>query len=58
MEEQKAQWIGVTEIQKNYLPLSKRKIREILKKNLDVTRTGKKILVEKKQLELFLRNEL
>ena len=54
---EETQWIDIAEIQKNYLPLGKKKIREIVKKNLDVTRTGKKILVERKQLEDFLRNE-
>jgi len=55
---QETKWIDIAEIQKNYLPLGKKKIREIVKKNLDITRTGKKILVERAQLEAFLRDEL
>ena len=56
-EEKSTQWIDVNEIQEKYLPLYKKAIRKILKENLDVARTGKKILVERKQLEEFLRNE-
>ena len=56
-EEKATQWIDVNEIQEKYLPISKKAIRKILKENLDVARTGKKILVERKQLEEFLRNE-
>ena len=56
-EEKSTQWIDVNEIQEKYLPISKKAIRKLLKDNLDVARTGKKILVERKQLEEFLRNE-
>ena len=56
-EEKSTQWIDVNEIQEKYLPISKKAIRKLLKNNLDVARTGKKILVERKQLEEFLRNE-
>lgn len=52
------QWIDVNEIQKIYLPISKKAIRKMLKENLDIARTGKKMLVERKQLEDFLRNEI
>lgn len=57
-EENTTQWIDVSYIQKHYLPISKKAIRKILKENLDIARTGKKILVEQKQLEDFLRNEI
>lgn len=56
--EMTTQWIDVNEIQKNYLPISKKAIRKMLKVNLDIARTGKKMLVERKQLEDFLRNEI
>ena len=56
-EEKTTQWIDVNEIQEKYLPISKKAIRKILKENLDVARTGKKLLVERNQLEAFLRNE-
>lgn len=57
-ESKTTQWIDVNEIQEKYLPISKKAIRKILKENLDVARTGKKILVERKQLEEFLRNDI
>ena len=56
-EEKSTQWIDVNEIQEKYLPISKKAIRKLLKDNLDVARTGKKLLVERNQLESFLRNE-
>lgn len=57
--EQKPQWISVSEIQKEYLPISKKAIRRMLKQNLDIARTGgKKILVERTQLEAFLHYEI
>ena len=56
-EEKSTQWIDVNEIQEKYLPISKKAIRKILKENLDVARTGKKLLVERHQFLAFLRNE-
>ena len=56
-EKKSTQWIDVNEIQEKYLPISKKAIRKILKENLDVARTGKKILVERHQFLAFLRNE-
>lgn len=57
-EEKNTQWVDVNYIQQYYLPISKKAIRRMLKENLDIARTGKKILVERKQLEDFLRNEI
>ncbi|MBE5951746.1 MAG: helix-turn-helix domain-containing protein [Lachnospiraceae bacterium] len=57
-ENNSKQWVSVSEIQKEYLPLSKKKIRELICKNLDVVKAGNKMIVERKQLEAFLRNEL
>ena len=51
-------WITVADIQKQYLPISKKAIRKVLKENLDVARTGKKILVERQQFLDFLRHEI
>ena len=51
------EWIDVNEIQEKYLPISKKAIRKILKEHLDIAKTGKKILVERKQFLDFLRNE-
>ena len=52
------EWIDVTEIQEKYLPISKKAIRKVLKKNLDIARTGKKLLVERQQFLDFLRHEI
>ena len=57
-ENSTTQWVDVNYIQQHYLPISKKAIRKMLKDNLDIARTGKKILVERKQLEDFLRNEI
>ena len=57
-EEKNTQWVDVNFIQQHYLPISKKAIRRMLKENLDIARTGKKLLVERKQLEEFLRNEI
>lgn len=57
-EEKNTQWVDVNYIQQHYLPISKKAIRRMLKENLDIARTGKKILVERKQLEEFLRNKI
>ena len=52
------EWIDVNEIQEKYLPISKKAIRKILKENLDIAKTGKKILVERQQFLVFLRHEI
>ena len=57
-EEKNTQWVDVNFIQQHYLPISKKAIRKMLKENLDIARTGKKILVERRQLEDFLRYEI
>ena len=55
-DEKATQWIDVNYIQQHYLPISKKAIRKIIKENLDIAKTGKKLLVERAQLEEFLRN--
>lgn len=52
------EWIDVNEIQEKYLPVSKKAIRKVLKENLDIARTGMKILVERQQFLDFLRHEI
>ena len=52
------EWIDVNEIQEKYLPISKKAIRKVLKDNLDIARTGKKILVERQQFLDFLRHDI
>lgn len=52
------EWIDANEIQEKYLPISKKAIKKVLKENLDIARTGKKILVERQQFLDFLRHEI
>ena len=58
MENKTTDWIDVATIQRDFLPISKKKIRALIKENLDVTYVGTKMLVEKNQLIAFLRKEL
>jgi len=51
-------WLTVLEIQREYLQLSKKKIRKLICENLDVTRVGNKLIVERDQLLAFLRKEI
>lgn len=46
--------VDVNEIQKRYLPMSKKRIRKIVTTYLRTVRIGNKILVDRKQLEDFL----
>lgn len=52
------EWIDVDTIAKEILPISKSKIREIIKKECDVIDVGNKLLVEKAQLLAVLRKEI
>lgn len=52
MEETK--FVGVGEIQKKYLPVSKKVIRKMLTENLNIIRNGNRILVDREQLLKFL----
>jgi len=51
-------WLTVSEIQREYLPLSKKKIRKLICENLDVVKAGNKLIVERSQLLAFLRKEI
>lgn len=52
MEETK--FINVNEIQRRYLPVSKKVIRKMLVENLNVIRNGNRILVDREQFLDFL----
>ena len=52
MEETK--FVGVGEIQKRYLPVSKKVIRKMLVENLNVIRNGNRILVDREQFLQFM----
>ncbi len=57
METNNKQWMTISEIQATLLPISKKAIRKLVKENLDVVRYGRKMLIERKQLMDYLRNE-
>lgn len=49
-------FISVSEIQKKYLPVSKKKIRKILNSKLNVKRNGNRILVNREQFLAYINN--
>ena len=54
---QKALYISIRDVQKFYLPmLSLKRIRKIVNNNVHTIKAGNKILVNREQLEILLRN--
>lgn len=49
-------YLTIEDIQHNYLPISKKKIRKIVNDHIHTIRVGNKILVDRKHLEKFLEN--
>ena len=47
-------YISIDDIQKEYLPMSKKRLRMMVKKNLAVKKIGNKIFVERTEFEDFL----
>lgn len=47
-------YLSVRDIQKEYLPLSVKKIREFIKKNTTVTTIGARMYVQRDELELAI----
>ena len=47
-------YLSVSEIQEEYLPISKKKIRELVKEHLYVKKIGNRIYVERAGLEALL----
>lgn len=50
----KTLYLTVDEVQKQYLPIGKKKIRKMLVDNLNVIRNGNRILVNREELITFL----
>lgn len=50
-------YISIDDIQKEYLPLSKKRLRMMVKKNLAVKKIGNKLFVERTEFEDFLKSE-
>lgn len=49
-------FLTIEDIQHNYLPISKKRIRKIVNEHIHTIRVGNKILVDRKHLEKFLEN--
>lgn len=52
----KRQYVTISDIQKEYLPISKKKIRVLVKKYLPTKMLGNRIFVERGKLEELLAN--
>ena len=50
-------FLSIDDVQKEYLPMSKKKLRVFAKKYLDVKVIGNRIFVEREQLESLLNSE-
>ena len=54
MSENSSHWVGISEIQERYLPLSKRRVRKFIALYLEPKRFGHRIFVEREKLEALL----
>ena len=54
METNASTMVGITEITKAYLPISKRKARKFVSLYMDPKRIGNRIYVDRQQLETLL----
>ena len=54
MEKRKTAWVDISNIVKEYLPISKRKARKFVDLYLTPKRVGNRIYVEREQLEQLL----
>ena len=50
-------YLSIDDIQKEYLPISKKRLRAFAKKYLDVKIIGNRMFVEREQLESVLNSE-
>ncbi len=50
-------YVSIDEIQKEYLPIGKKKIRMLVKEKLPYTTIGKRIYVERQALEMMLSDK-
>ena len=55
-ELQKCQYICIIDIQKEYLPISRKKLRIFVKRYLDTKMIGNRIFVNRNELEEILNN--
>lgn len=57
MKKARRQYITISEIQDEYLPISKKKIRILVRKYLPTRMLGNRILVDREKLEELLAKE-
>lgn len=57
MKKAKRQYITISEIQDEYLPISKKKIRILVRKYLPTRMLGNRIFVDREKLEELLAKE-
>lgn len=54
--ELKRKYLTIDEVQQEYLPISKKKIRSLMKENLSVRMIGGRMYIERAELEHLLAN--
>lgn len=56
--EVKRKYLTIAEVQREYLPISKKKIRSLVKQNLQVRMIGRRMYVERSELERMLLDKV
>lgn len=56
--EVKRKYLTIAEVQREYLPISKKKIRSLVKQNLQVRMIGGRMYVERSELERMLLDKV
>ena len=51
-------YLSIDDIQKEYLPISKKRLRMLVKKPLDTKTIGNRLFVEREQLETLLKSSI
>ena len=51
-------YLSIDDIQKEYLPISKNRLRMLVKKHLDTKTIGNRLFVEREQLEALLNSDI
>ena len=55
-QDSKPRYLTIDDIQRDFLPISKKRIRKIVNEHIHTIRVGNKILVDRNHLENFLEN--
>ena len=51
-------YLSIDDIQKEYLPISKKRLRIMVRKHLDTKTIGNRLFVEREQLEALLNSDI